>query len=401
MRNIFTIWKKELKDTVRDRRTLLSMIILPMVLMPAMIIGIGKFTVWQMERAQEQTVEIAIENRNAAPDLVRMIEEQSGFDITQAKEPRKAVKEGQLDALMVIPAEFSETLSAQKQPEIALITNSSETKSQLAKNRLQSALQKYNDRVVAERFAKADIDNSVLTGAVFTEQDQASQKEMGGMMLGFIIPLFIVIWSIVGGQYTAIDVSAGEKERKTLEPLLLTPVRRLDIVLGKFLAVATAAAVSVMVSLASFAVAFVYFGQSIFSSAAAAGAGLAVSFSVEPMAMTVMLTVGLLLVFLFSAALLSIAIFARSFKEAQSYIGPAYLVVLLPIALINGIQGFEAPTWLFAAPAVNAVLLFKEVLKGDYVASHLFVTYISLAVFAGLALWLATRIYRKEKVLFK
>lgn len=401
MRNIITIWKKELRDTIRDRRTLLSMIILPMLLMPALILGIGKFTVWQMQQAQEETLSIVMENTQAAPELAQMIKDAGKFEVVESEDPRQAVADGDIAGYLIFPRDMQSALEQEEEAAITFVQNSAETKSQTASQRLEGILDDYNGKLTEARLAEAGIDPSILTGVTIAKQDEASQKEMGGMLLGFIVPLFIVIWSIVGGQYTAIDVSAGEKERKTLEPLLLTPAKRLDIIMGKFLAVATAAAVSVLVSLASFTAAFVYFGNTMFGSLSQEGAGLPISFSVEPAALLVMVTVGLLLVFLFSAALLSIAIFARSFKEAQSYIGPAYLVVILPIALINSVPSLEPPFWLFAAPAINAVLLFKEVLVGDYVPSHLLTTYISLSIFAALALWLAARIYKKEKVLFK
>jgi sodium transport system permease protein len=376
------------------------MIILPMVLMPALIIGIGKFTIWQAQQMEEESVVIAMENREVAPELAERIEQNDKFELEEPADPRQAVADGELAAYIVFPPDFQEKVSRQEPVPVTLVLNSAETKSQAAVGRLESILSEYNQELTVRRLTEAGMGQSVLVGAAFQRQDEASQAEVGGMLLGFIVPLFIVMWSIVGGQYTAIDVSAGEKERKTLEPLLLTPAKRLHIILGKFLAVATAAAVSVLVSLGSFVAAFAYFGNDMFAQAGGAGE-LGISFSIEPAALLVMVTVGLLLVFLFSSALLSIAIFARSFKEAQSYIGPAYLVVILPIALLNSIPGFEPPLALFAVPAINAILLFKELLVGDYAASHLLLTYVSLAFFAGLALWLAARIYKQEKVLFK
>lgn len=215
------------------------------------------------------------------------------------------------------------------------------------------------------------------------------------------------MWSVLGGQYTAIDASAGEKERKTLESLLLTPVKRLDIVFGKFLAVATAALTSVIVSLSSFYVALKFSGfGSIMSQSNQASSSVAVpngliSFSIDPQTMILMLGVSLLLVLMFSAVILSIAIFAKSFKEAQSYIGPSYLVIILPVVIMNMVPNLKPALWLFAAPAINAVFLFKEILVGVYDFSHILVTIASLVVYSIIAIFVAGRIYSKESILFK
>ena len=219
-----------------------------------------------------------------------------------------------------------------------------------------------------------------------------------------MIPLFIVIYSIAGGQYTAIDVSAGEKERKTLEALFLTPARRVEIVLGKFLAVATVALTSIVLAIGSLYASFSYvgnMGQSMSTELGTGGVGVgALKFSVEPQAAILLFAVSVFLVLMFSAAILSISIYAKSFKEAESYISPAYMVVILPIVLINSLPTFEPLLWHYAIPAVNAVLLFKEVLMGTYDTGHILMTFASLIVASALAILVATKIYSKESVLF-
>lgn len=399
-RYILTIWHKELKDTIRDRRTLLAMVVMPMVLVPLLIVGMFKFTDYQQHKAQEQIVKIAVVNSQAAPELFSLIRTDNKIEIVEINlEINQAIDQDKIDAALIITQDFSQKISRQETAIIELIRNSTKTKSNTALSRLRILINSFNTQITEKRFEAQSIDKSILAGAVLEVQDIASQKQMGGFVLGLIIPLLIIMWSIIGGQYTAIDISAGEKERKTLESLLLTPAKRVDVVLGKFLAVASTALVSVVVSLVSMIVAFRFVNLE--SSFIGGSPDTALAFSLPPAAILIFFVVAVLLVLMFSAILLSIAIFAKSYKEAQSYIGPSYLLIILPVTLINALPGFKPAVWLFTLPAINAMLLFKEVLLGEYLASHIFITMISLILFAVLALLVATKIYAKETILFK
>lgn len=405
---IITIWKKELRDTIRDRRTLMSSIVLPLVLMPLLIIGIGKFTVYQIQKSQEQVVKIAFVNESIAPELADAIQKQDKTEVVKIEgDLSEAVKNDKIDAGIIIPTDFQTSLDKQTPIQIKVIRNSTSSKSTTALSRITAGLVVYNNEVLQSRFSKQKINPTVLASVTAVPEDVATEKERGGFGLGFILPLFIVMWSIIGGQYTAIDASAGEKERKTLEALILTPVRRLNIVFGKFLAVSTVALLSVVISLVSLYIGLKFSGSSIYNQAsqtAAAGTNsesLNIVFSLEPKAIIILLAASLFLVFMFSAILLSISIFAKSYKEAQSYIGPAYLIVILPTVFVNTLPGLKPALWFFALPVMNAILLYKEVLMGTYDWNHILVTVGSLVVYSLVAIFLAAKIYSKEGILFR
>jgi len=403
-KNIITIWKKELKDTIRDRRTLVAMILMPMFLMPAMTIGMFKFMDKIMEDQEKQTVKIVLLGENNSPQLSEMIKSQEKLEIVSVdKDAKEAVKEEEIGAAVIIPENFQEKIEKQENASVNLIIKSTNTKSGNVANILSAVMAEFDNQVLQKRFSEQNIDPKILSKVSVLPEDVATDKETGGFVLGFLIPLFIVMWSIVGGQYTAIDVSAGEKERKTLESLLLTSVKRRDIVFGKFLAVSSVAFVSVVVAIGSFYAALMYaggFGPMDATGSGAAGA-IPVNFSIEPQALLLLLAVSVFLILMFSAIILSISIFAKSFKEAQNYIGPSYLVVILPVVLVNSIPGFEPTLWYFAIPAVNATLLFKEVLMGTYDFGHIFLTMGSLIVYSIIAILIAVKIYSKEGVLFR
>lgn len=405
MRQIITIWKKELKDSIRDRRTLISMIVMPLVLMPLLIIGMGKFIEYQAKQSREQTVQIGFINENKALALVEAIQKKGSVDISEVNgDAAEAVKKDVYDVVIVIPADFNEALNSQKPIQIKVLGKSTSDKARTALARINLAVKDFNDQLLKERFAKQNINQNILSEVSVQLNDINTEKERGGFGLAFLLPLFIVMWSVLGGQYTAIDASAGEKERKTLESLLLTPVKRLNIVFGKFLAVATAALISVVISLGSFYTALKFSGFGTMAQSgqlATTGQSGPIVFSLDPQALALLFGVSLLLVLMFSAVILSIAIFAKSFKEAQSYIGPSYLVVILPIVIMNMVPNLKPALWFFALPAVNAVLLFKEILVGVYNSSHIFVVIVSLIVYSIAAILIASRIYNKESVLFK
>lgn len=409
IKSIVTIWKKELKDTIRDRRTMVSMILIPMLLMPVLMIGMMKFIQSQATKNGQQVIKMVIEGKEYAPDLAEAIEEQGKFEIVQVNgDIKEAVANEKLDVALVIPQDFSSRLDKEEPVKIGLISKSTNLKASNALVAVSSAVGDFNNNLLQERFEKQHINQSVLSNVVIDPIDAATKKEVGGLVLGFIIPIFIVMWSIIGGQYTAIDVSAGEKERKTLEALLLTPVKRIDIVSGKFLAVSTVAVISIIAAIGSLYFSFVFAGKSGIpleanlnaSSGATAAANTGFSFSVEPQAALLLFAVSLFLVLMFSAIILSISIFAKSFKEAESYISPAYIIVVLPVVFVNAVPGFEPTLAYFAVPAVNAILLFKEILMGTYNWTHIALTLGSLAVYSTAAVFIASKIYSKESVLF-
>lgn len=410
MKKIFVIWAKEIRDSIRDRRTLVSTIILPMFLMPIIIVGMGQLAESQVRQVKEQPVTIGVANAAESSAFIQLIRQSDKTTVIELTgNLAQAVRDKKADTALALPDDFSEQIEAGQAVTAEVYNNALNTKSTTALTRLTQAVTLFNQAVVQARFAESGIEGSVLNGASLKTNEVATEQELGGFGLGFLLPLFIIMWSVVGGQNIAVDVSAGEKERKTLEALFMAPVRRLDVVFGKFLAVASMALLSVIVALTSLYAVFIFGGADLFtsmnsttgSSGVVSSAESSFNFSLEPGAILTMFGISILLVCLFSALNLSVAIFAKSYKEAQSYIGPSYLVVILPVVLVNTLPGFTPALGFFAIPVVNAVLLFKEVLIGTFNTGHILMTVASLTVTALLAILIASRIYRREGVLFR
>lgn len=399
MRQIYNIWKKEIKDTIRDKRTLMSMLVMPLVLMPAILIGIGKLAEYQMRKLEEQEIKVAFVNPQASALENFVVQLRKFRIVTFDGEIKTAIKNDEVNIGVLLPSNFDSAINAQQPTEILVYQDSTNTSSVNAFNRFNLAVNAFNDQTISQRFASQNINQQILAKIISKPADVASDKERGGFGLGLLLPMFIVIWSIAGGQYTAIDVSAGEKERKTLESILLTPAKRIEIVLGKFMAVATTSLVSVVVSLGSLYAAMSFGFGALTNPGGLSGTG-GTNFSIDLGTLLLLFVVSLLLVVMFSAIQLSIGIFAKNYKEAQSYIGPAYLIVVLPIAVLNTLPNYNPELWFYFLPVVNALSLFKELLLGVYDLSHILATIFSLLVYSAFAIVVTLRIYSKEEVLF-
>lgn len=410
---IFTIWKKELVDTIRDKRTFASTVILPLVLMPALFIGLSKFSTWQIKQLSDKEITIAASPTiGALGDFITAQDPKIKLQVTESSLSDE-VRSKRAEAALNVPADWQERAASGQTTEVAIISNSTNQNGSAATGRLTAILAAFNQTQAAGQLTRAGLSPSVLTSLSPKMEDVATAQEQAGFGMGYILPLFIIMWAVTGGQTIAIDASAGERERKTIEALLLAPVSRFTLVAGKFLAVATCAMLSVIISIASMTWASKYMGEMINSTASTGGLNVGTSattaitgtnfnmdFNLDASTISLLLFVSVILVALFSALNLSVSIFAKNYKEAQSYIGPMYLVVILPVVLVNTMPAAGDHLWVYAVPIVNAVVLFKEVLVGQIIWSHIVLTTITLLATSLLAMWGAARIYHREDVIF-
>ncbi len=393
MNPIRTICGKELLDSLRDRRTLLTAVLLPVLLMPAILVGSIKFQEYQIQQAEEKPVVIALEHEAAAPTLVAFLKAQPQVEIVQTTDYPADLDSGKIAAYLSYDANLEQDVQKGIPVDTRVIQKSSNINSTTAAAKALALLQQFNREMAAQRLTAKHVDVAVLNALVPVPVDIASSQEKSGFFLGLLLPMFIVLFALVGGMYIAIDVSAGEKERKTLEALLLTPATRLHIVAGKFAAVAITASTTIILSLASMYAAFKLFPPSFGAETVAIQLSLG--------AVGIMLGIGVILAIMFSGLLLSVAIFAKSYKEAQNYITPFYLLAVLPVAIFAQIPGFQPSEAFFLIPGVNAVFVIKEVLINTYNGTHILLTVASLLVFAAIAIVAASKIYAKESVLFR
>ncbi len=397
MSPVITIWFKEITDNIRDRRTLITALLMPVVLMPAILVGTFKLQEQQVKSAAKKIAKVAVVNAEQAPTLVNFLKSQDKVTLVPVPTNlQTALDNNTVNVVLVVPADFETRLHQQQPATVIVKQKSSNFDSSNAAVKIQTELQVFNQQQASRILTAAKVPLTALTSVIPQPQELASSEELGGYFLGLLLPMFLVLFAIIGGMYIAIDVSAGEKERKTLEALLVTPVSRLHIVAGKFLAVASTAVVTIILSMTSLYTAFKLIRP---PDLGGNGATLVLHLTI-PAALT-MLGIGVILAVMFAGLLLSVAIFAKSYKEAQNYITPFYLLAVIPISIANTIPGFKPTIGYFLIPGMNAVLVMKEVLVGTYQTGHILATVGSLLVAAVLGILIASKIYSREDILFR
>ena len=400
---VVIVYRKELLDTLRDRRTLISMIVVPLLLFPVLTIGFGALAAKLVQKARQEASAIMILGAEHAPTLAATIRKQDGFEVVPPAEDYVARINGKkLRAAIEFPPQFEEALqtnvgspASRERPTVKLYYYTGEMRSQFALRDLQRILRAYRDQLVEARLAGRGLSPDVLEPFESKEENVASPEKVGGNVLGGLLPYFIIILCLTGAMYPAIDLSAGEKERGTIETILASPVGRTELVLGKFLMVLTASLTTAALSLGSFAVtlsAAAEFTQRM------SRAGLPFVISAKGVAMVFLMVLPLAV--LFSAALLALALLARSYKEAQSYLQPLMIVAILP-AIAAMLPGVELNAKLALIPILNVSLVSKEILTGNYPWELIGLIFASTCVYAAAALFVAVRQFQRESVLFR
>ncbi|MCK4404587.1 MAG: ABC transporter permease [candidate division Zixibacteria bacterium] len=394
-RKVKIIYFKEVLETLRDRRTLISTILIPIILFPVLMFGMSAVVVMMMKKTEAEATKIAVIGEEFAHSFVSVLLKGDDFQKVDVEDFKSALKEKEIHAALEFPSGFEEKLKLGENSEATIYYDGAEIRSSIAKEKLSGELKDYQDSLVAERLRERNIERSILHPIKINSENLAPKEKMGGFMLGMFLPYMIVILAMVGAMYPAIDLTAGEKERGTLETILVTPVSRLDIATGKFLTVMTASVITIILATASMSLTaslgFAQIGEF---------ASEQISFAIKPLSIVLLLLLMLPLAALFSSALLSVSLFAKSYKEAQSYVSPLMFVVILP-AMVSFIPGIELNWGLAFVPIVNISLAAREVLLGTFRWEFIGLIFVSTFIYASFSIFVTKRLFEKEEVLFR
>jgi len=264
----------------------------------------------------------------------------------------------------------------------------------IVKRRILALLGGYEKKLVAERFSKLHLDMTITKAVKIEEHDVATVKERIGKSIGGMIPYLFVIFCFMGSMYPAIDLAAGEKERGTMETLLTAPVPRFQILLGKFAVVVVAGILSALVSLLGIIVALRQV-RDIPPEIVNAIMGI-----IDVQTVLLVLSLLLPLAMFFAAFLLSLSMFAKSYKEAQSLISPLTIVIILP-ALIGVMPGIQLDPLTAVVPVLNVCLATKEIIAGTIKPMLLAEVYVTLIVLAAISLYGCARWFEREETIFR
>ncbi|MGB8658437.1 MAG: ABC transporter permease subunit/CPBP intramembrane protease [Candidatus Zixiibacteriota bacterium] len=394
-RKIRIVYFKEMTETLRDRRTLISTVLIPIFLFPILMFGIGAVMKMEREKTEAEVAKIAIIGESFAPSFVSDLRQGSVFQTVNVTDYKSALNKKEISAALEFPPDFDQKLQSGENSEATIYYDAAESRSGMTKDKIRDRLKQYQDSLVTDRLKQRNMDSSMLHPIKINERNLAPKEKMSGFMLGMFLPYMIVILSMIGAMYPAIDLTAGEKERGTLETILVTPVSRLDIATGKFLTVLTASVITVILATASMGVsASLGFAQmSRFSSEH-------IPFAIKPFSILIVFLLMFPLAAIFSSALLSVCLFAKSYKEAQSYVSPLMFLVILP-AMVSFVPEIELNWgWAFV-PIVNVSLAAREVLVGTFRWGFISLIFLSTFIYASFSIYVTKRLFEKEEVLFR
>jgi sodium transport system permease protein len=393
-KNIKLIFIKELVGTVRDKRTIIAMIIIPLIFYPLLFMGIGYFNQMGNEKSEEAISKIIIIGAEFSPPLLKYFQNNPKIEILSIQNnPLLKLQKGEVQLILIIPSDFKDRIEEGESCPLILKYDATETKSRIAQKRISQAIAEYEKEIISQRLSIMHLKEEFIRPLILQTENVASPQKVTGSLLGVLLPYLIVILIFVGAMHTAVDITAGEKERGTITTLLVSQINRLEIVLGKCFAVMLISFISMILGLIGLTLAFLS-GTSIM------GGIEGVEFGISFNTIFLLFLVLLPLVGLASAVLIMVGIFARNIKEASSYITPIYMLTVF-LGIISISQGIELSGKMFLVPVLNSSFVFKEILMGKIYWSHIITTFSANMVIAALALLGATRLFTKEEVLFR
>jgi sodium transport system permease protein len=401
LRNFGIVYRKELTEAVRDRRTVISTILVPLLLFPVLSVGFGSLAVVLVGKAKEETPKVMLRGGADSPEVVAGLKKLDKIEIvSETPDWKDQIINKEIRAAVEIPAGFQIDVAQQKPDTVKIYDYEGELKSEFATDKVEKYLKDYSDTVVKDRLAAKNLPVGVLKPFEFKRENVAPPEKVSGAAFGGIIGYMVILLCMTGAMYPAMDLTAGEKERGTMETILSSPISRTHLVLGKFFLILTAAlgtaALSVLSMGVSFSVLSHYTGQTAGGRAAAAGFLL----HLGPKTVISVFIMALPIAVLFSSVLMTIALFAKTYKEAQSYLTPMTFIVIIP-AIASMLPGVELTSKLALIPILSTSLLCKELVAGTYHWNLIAIIFSSTCVYAAAALFIAIKMFQRESVLFR
>jgi sodium transport system permease protein len=393
---IKAIAKKELVEFVRDWRTIVAILVIPLLMFPVLFILFPLLLASEAAELDALTVDVVVQS-DGIPSEMALEFNSSNMNITyeplpvleQLSEPGvdgERLRNGTVD--LVVRLQTNGTLV-----DYAVIYMSTSEQSLEARSRAFTVLSDWEQNETAQRIADAGLDpdetlDPLRWNGDVGSSDVATQGEQAGMALSLFIPLVLAVWTFSSAIQPSIDMTAGERERGTLEALLALPATRMELLMGKWLAVATITGAGVLLQVAGLLFAIGYLASSDFISLP----------DVSLVALALLCLAVLLFAVMVVAFELALAMRSHSVKEAGSLLGPAVLLILFPALFTQVINLDGIETYWFAIPVVNVLLALRELLMNRIVGVHILTWLVSSGVYALAAAWYAARQFKREDI---
>lgn len=393
-KRMFTLFKRELTDILRDKKTLFMMLVVPIIIYPLLIIGMTFLMSSVMNSQAEKTYLVAFDEEDElAAKIADIIENNPDklsykLEIVQKSDCKKALEAGDIDIYV----------SKASDGRISLCYLSAKDRSNTALDALTDAFEIYREELQKKRIDEAGLDADYLLNPIHYEgEDLSSTEESVGNMIGSIIPFFIVTMILLGALYPSIDVTAGEKERGTLETLLTLPITNFEMIMSKFLAVSCIACASAILNVFSMGGAMAFLVSS--SMSLAEDINLEIHYETFIPGILFTLVVMVFFALLVTAVCMCTCVFAKNFKEANNYVTPVMLIFMFG-SYAAMIPDLELTAQTAAIPIVNVALLVEGLFQFQYNYGLFAIVLFSNVAYSLLAILILGKIYNSEAVLF-
>ncbi len=378
------LFRKELLDVLRDRRTLFSMIVVPLVAFPAIIGGASFFAKRGITKIQSETLRIFVPAQGI-PEEVRQLLEEANL---------------QLVPLNTLPDTLTASVPAaliREGNRYRILYDGASEKGQEARRRIREVLQKHKEIVVRRQLEDLGVPPEILSPFQVQEENLASKERMGGMVVGMFLGYILVIFMFTSAMYAAMDLTVGEKERRTLEVLLSAAPYRRNVVMAKISVVTLVAVVTSIILVIGWILSMLYMGAGLFGEEIPGGMTLGLSAQQGLLSFLVLLPFA---VFVASVEV-AIASFARSYREAQSYLSPLMILVILPAMVTLMPGGSDLGWWKSLVPVLNVSDIFRQILQDRLSMLSYGLTLGSSLLYAAVALGIAVFLFQREEILFR
>ena len=390
-RAVRIVFAKELLENLRDRRVILSAFLFGVLLAPVIFGLTTSLASKRVMENQDKPLRLTVSGLEHAPNLGHFLEE-NGTEIKTvtmtADEAMRAVRGGGEDLVLLIDAEYSQKLQAGEPAPLDLVVDTSNNQTGASADRARRLLEGYGGQLAALRLMVRGVSPEVIRPVDVRTLDVATPAGRSLLILG-MMTYFSFMSMLVGGFYLAIDTTAGERERGSLEPLLALPVRRADLIVGKMLATSAFMSISLLLTLAAFGVVLQFIPLE----------ALGMSANFGPRVVLAIFAVMLPFVPLGAGLMTAVASFTRSNREAQSWLS---VVMLLPIApiMFAVVNGTKPSATLMMIPSLSQHLLATSLMRGDAIPPlHALISAGTTLALGGLLVWIAIRLYQREAIL--
>jgi sodium transport system permease protein len=385
MKTLLIVWKKELRELMRDRRTMMLTLLMGPLLGPLLFIGLTSIGESKAKEQMEKPLEIAIVGAAYAPNLVAWLAGQ-GIESKQVADPEAAIRAQDADVFLSIDEDFASHWREGTPAVVEIVHDSTRRDSDIPVRRLERALELYGQQVGALRLVARGINPAVAAPMTVSHKDLSTPEARGANIAAMMLPYLLIMFAFLGSMPLVVDTTAGERERQSLEPLLATPARRGAIVSGKIVACCCVGVVALVLTLLAFKVGAVF------------APGIGKQMAVDIGAMAMLMLVLLPMVFLGAALLTWIASAAKSVKEAQSYTGVLVLLPMIPTLLLM-ISPVKNQLWMFAVPFLAQNQMLLKVIRSEAIAPEQWLVYLVAGFGLAVVLWYAAeRRYHQERL---